>query len=104
MTILPPVQMLEYGNALRIHKEVPVNGNKDIDPIMSQLSGDPKVKLDEVTALIVTSEAMDEFPQFMIKKAMELPPDKKNTLIDFVSFNFQERRQTYFTLGLVLHQ
>lgn len=85
MILLPPVQMLEYGNALRTHKAVPVNSNKDIDQIMSQLSSDPKVKLDEVTSLIVTSEAMDEFPQFMIMKAVQLPADKKDSLIDFVS-------------------
>ena len=43
------------------------------------------MKLDEVTSLIVTSEAMDEFPQFLVKKAIELPDDKRKTLIDFVS-------------------
>ena len=79
------MQLLEYGNALRTHKDVPVNSNKDIDPIMSQLSGEMKVRLDEVTSLIVTSEAMDEFPQFMVVKAIQLPNDKKQTLIDFVS-------------------
>ena len=94
--------MLEYGNALRTHKEVPVNSNKDIDPIMSQLSGDPKVKLDEVTALIVTSEAMDEFPQFMIKKAAQLPTAKKDSLIDFVSF--VTKKQDKLVVGTCLTQ
>ena len=86
-TLFP--QLLEYGNALRTHREVPANTNKDFDPILSNLSGDIKVKLDEVTSLIVTSEAMDEFPQFLVKKAIELPDDKRKTLIDFVSLHDQ---------------
>ena len=62
-----------------------MNTNKDIDPILSKLNAENKVKLDEVTSLIVVSEAMDEFPQFLVKKATELPDDKRQTLIDFVS-------------------
>ena len=64
---------------------MPVNTNKDIDAIMMKLSQEVKVQLDEVTSLIVTSEALDEFPQFLVMKAMQLPSEKRQALINVVS-------------------
>ena len=52
---------------------------------MMALNQEVKVRLDEVTSLIVTSEALDEFPQFLVMKAIELSNDKRQALIDVVS-------------------
>lgn len=76
---------MEFGNALHSHKPAPSNANKDIDRVMTQLNQDTKVQLEEVTSLIVTSEALDEFPQFLVMKAIQLPSDKRQVLIDVVS-------------------
>ena len=70
---------------MRTHKLVPTNSNKDIDAIVMKLNKEVKVQLDEVTSLIVTSEALDEFPQFLVMKAMQLPGDKRQALVDVVS-------------------
>ena len=63
---------------------MPVNTNKDIDVIMTKLSQEVKVQLDEVTSLIVTSEALDEYPQFLVMKATQLPKEKRQALINVV--------------------
>ena len=76
---------MEYGNALHSHKPVPTNSNKDIDTVLIHLNQDAKLRLEEVTSLIVTSEAFDEFPQFLVMKAIKLPSDKRQVLIDIVS-------------------
>ena len=69
---------------MRTHKLVPTNTNKDINVIMTKLSQQVKVQLDEVTSLIVTSEALDEFPQFLVVKATQLPSEKRQALINVV--------------------
>lgn len=94
------VQLLGYGNALRTHQELPANTNKAIDPVLSQLSPDVTVKLDEVTSIIITCEAMDEFPQFLVMKAVNLPNDKRKTLIDFVSCSYLSHDNHVTTLLL----
>ena len=86
-TISSSLKLLEYGNALRTHKPVPTNTNKDIDVIITKLSKEVKVQLDEVTSLIVTSEALDEFPQFLVMKATQLPSDKRQALVDVVNYS-----------------
>lgn len=51
---------------------------------MTKLNQQVKVQLEEVTSLIVTSEALDEFPQFLVMKAMQLPSEKRQALINVV--------------------
>ena len=51
---------------------------------MTKLSQEVKVQLDEVTSLIVTSEALDEYPQFLVMKATQLPKEKRQALINVV--------------------
>lgn len=53
---------------------------------MTKLNQEVKVQLDEVTSLIVTSEALDEFPQFLVMKATQLPAEKRQALINVVSW------------------
>jgi len=50
-------QLQEYGNALRTHKEPPKSTDPTFTPILNALSTDWEARLDEVTAMLVTTEA-----------------------------------------------
>ena len=52
---------------------------------MAALDSEWSVQLDEVSSMIVVSEALAEFPQHIVKKAIELSPEKRTTLVQFVS-------------------
>ena len=52
------LQLQEYGDALRTHAEPPKSTNFFFQPILNALSTDLQQQLDEVTAMIVTAEAL----------------------------------------------
>ena len=50
-------QLHALGGALRTHKKPPENTNLDFNPILQTLSRQWQTQVDEVTALIMASEA-----------------------------------------------
>jgi len=93
-SIIEKVQKLseflqEYGNALRTHKEPPKSTDPSFTPILNALSTDWEARLDEVTAMLVTTEACVEFPQHTIKKMIALQDDKRTILLDLVRFGLR---------------
>ena len=78
-------QLLDYGKALRHQKPGPANTPAPLEPILSALNVEWGVRLDEVSSVIIVCEALREFPQHIVKKAIQLPAEKRTTLVDFVS-------------------
>jgi len=56
-----------YGNALRTHKPLPSDNQPSLAPLLSAMNTEWAVKLDEVSSVIIVAEALDEFPQHIIK-------------------------------------
>ena len=79
------MQLQAYGNAHRAHKPNPAVTYAPMEPVMAALDSEWSVQLDEVSSMIVVSEALAEFPQHIVKKAIELSSEKRTTLVDFVS-------------------
>ena len=86
---------MELGNALRSGRTLPPNKPKDVEPIIAALSEDSEKKLDEVSSVIVITEAGDDFPQHIMTKIIGLEADKRAKLKELVSFY-------YFLLYLLL--
>ncbi|XP_064394144.1 uncharacterized protein LOC135341496 [Halichondria panicea] len=76
--------LLDYGKALRHQKPGPANTPAPLEPILSALNVEWGVRLDEVSSVIIVCEALREFPQHIVKKAIQLPAEKRTTLVDFV--------------------
>ena len=81
----PPMQLQAYGNAHRAHKPTPAVTYAPMEPVIAALDSEWSEQLDEVSSMIVVSEALAEFPQHIVKKAIELSSEKRTTLVDFVS-------------------
>ena len=83
-----------------INQPVPTSGNKDIDIIFSKLSQEAKVRFEEVKALIVAGAALEEFPRHLVMRAMKLPNDKRQALIDMVRpLNKPHLRESFFIIA-----
>lgn len=56
-----------------------------MDAILDALSKDKDKRIEEITSVIVITEAADEFPQHIVQKMVDLPNDKRKLLLDVVS-------------------
>ena len=69
-----------------VKKIPPVNKDKELTPILDELSHDPDNKLDQIKSLIIVCDAFIMFPGYFIWSSITiLTPDKRQRLIEFVS-------------------
>ena len=65
----------------------PDSREKEITPILDELSHDPNIKLDQIKSLIIVCESFMMFPEYFICSTITtLTPDKRQRLVQFVSF------------------
>lgn len=75
----------ELANAINTNKKQPENKHKDLVPILSELSHDNCIKLDQIKSMIIVSEAFKVFPRHIIEGCIRtLKPDKRQRLIEFI--------------------
>lgn len=78
-------QLQQYERTLKNGQPPPDNVSPDFNNILDKLSsGSEDVKMNEIKSLITLSEAFMEFPQHIVKRAIELPDSKRRSLIDLV--------------------
>ena len=69
-----------------VKKTPPENKDKELTPILDELSHDPDIKLDQMKSLIIVCDAFKMFPGFFIWSSITtLTHDKRQRLIEFVS-------------------
>ena len=69
-----------------VKKTPPENKDKELTPILDELSHDPDIKLDQMKSLIIVCDAFKMFPEYFIWSSITtLTPDKRQRLIEFVS-------------------
>ena len=69
-----------------VKKTPPENKDRELTPILDELSHDPDIKLDQIKSLIIVCEAFIMFPGYFIWSSITiLTPDKRQRLIEFVS-------------------
>lgn len=84
LLLLFSLQFLDLGNAIRAGKPPPPNKLLHIDPIMAALTEAKEKRLDEISSVVIVAEAADEFPQYILKKILDLATDKRNILNELV--------------------
>ena len=71
---------------IRTRKTPPVNKDKELTPILDELSHDPDIKLDQIKSLIVVCVAFEMYPGHIVNKSIKhLRPYKRQQGIEFVS-------------------
>ena len=63
---------------------LPPNKHKKMDAILAALSKVPEVKQNEISSLIIVSEAGQDFPHHVVDKIITLEVDKRILLLDVV--------------------
>ena len=77
---------MEMAFAKIAKKTPPENKDKELIPILDELSHDPDIKLDQMNSLIIVCDAFIMFPRYFIWSSITtLTPDKRQQLIDLVS-------------------
>ena len=72
--------------AIIAKKTPPEIKDKELTPILDELSHDPDIKLDLMKSLIIVCDAFKMFPEYFIWSSITtLTPDKRQRLIEFVS-------------------
>ena len=79
---------MELGDAFRSSRALPLNKHKEMESIIAALSEDSEKKLDEISSVIVITEAGDDFPQHIVTKIITLDADMRAKLMEVVGFYF----------------
>ena len=83
-------------------KTLPENEDKELTPILDELSHDPDIKLDQMKSLIIVCLAFHEFSEYTVKDCIRsLRPYKRQQLLtESVSFH---STSAHFLFGQPVH-
>ena len=96
------LQLKQTATATIAKKTLPENKDKELTPILDELSHDPDIKLDQIKSLIIVCLAFHEFSEYTVKDCIRsLRPYKRQQLLtESVSFH---STSAHFFLWTTIH-